>query len=513
MTTPGRHSARPAVAVARAMLMAGVMMTGSFPILVPHAGADEIRPIRFPIEGHSRFSNDFGAPRSGGRTHQGNDVFASKLQTVVAVVDGKISFARIDASGNAGNIVVLQDAQGWEYSYMHLNNDSPGTDDGANMAEWAMAPGLVQGSRVVAGQPIAYVGDSGNAEGTAPHVHFEIHAPDDSVSNPFESLQAATREPFANSHPGAASPIGSIDEFRRVPGGIRASGWSIDPDTTGPVTVMAYPNGYWGGKAKADKERQDLAAVFPASGIKHGFSMVVPVGGPGLVSSCIYGANAEAGLAGKLGCPSVEVGVDPFGSIDRVVRAPGGVRVDGWVLDPDVGKPTDVHAYVDGAFAGSWQAAGERGDLAAAFPEYGGAHGFGMDLAMSEGFHVLCVYGINVAAGGNALIGCRWVMNTTDPWSSLDRVERRGDTIALAGWATDPDTKGTVPLHIYLDGALVSLGNADLARADLSAGFPGYGEHHGFDLDVAVSRSRHTVCVYAINLGPGHNTLVGCRQA
>lgn len=513
MTTIGHRSARPRVAVARAIFTATVLVSGIVPLTAPRAGADEIRPIRFPVEGHSRFSNDFGAPRSGGRTHQGNDIFASKLQTVVAVVDGKISFARIDASGNAGNIVVLRDAQGWEYSYMHLNNDSPGTDDGTNMAEWAMAPGLQQGSRVVAGQPIAFVGDSGNAEGTAAHVHFEIRGPDDSVVNPFESLQSASREPFANNHPGATSPIGAIDEFRRVPGGIRAAGWSIDPDTTAPVTVMAYPNGHWGGKAVADKERGDLAAAFPASGTRHGFSMVVPVRGPGVVSSCIYGANAEAGLAGKLGCPSLEVGVDPFGSIDRVDRKPGGVRIAGWALDPDVAEPTDIHVYVDGAFAGSSAAGIKRGDLAAAFPDYGGAHGFGMDVAMGEGFHVLCVYGINVAMGGNALLGCRWVMNTTDPWSSLDHVERKGDRITLAGWATDPDTMDPVPLHIYLDGVLVRLGNADAPRADLPAGFPGYGEHHGFALEVPVSSPAHTVCVYAVNQGPGRNTLVGCRKA
>ncbi|MBI1843322.1 MAG: M23 family metallopeptidase [Actinobacteria bacterium] len=482
-----------------------------FPVLASPARADEIRPIRFPIEGRSRFSNDFGAPRSGGRSHQGNDIFASKLQQVVAVVDAKISLARLDSSGNAGNIVVLRDAQGWEYSYMHLNNDSPGTDDGANMAEWAMAPGLRQGSRVVAGQPIAYVGDSGNAEGTAPHLHFEIHAPDDSVLNPFESLQAASREPFANNHPGAASPAGSIDLVDRAPGGIRISGWSIDPDTTGPVTVMAYPNGRWGGEAKASKERGDLATAYPTSGSRHGFSMLVPVSDPGRVTTCVYGANVEAGLAGRLGCPSLDVAVNPFGSIDQVDRQPGGVNVSGWVIDPDVAESTDVHVYVDGAFAGSSGGAIERSDVASAFPAYGSAHGFSLDLTVSEGFHVMCAYGINVASGQNSLIGCRWIMNTTDPWSNLDRAERQGSVITVAGWATDPDTRAPVPLHTYLDGIHVGLAGADIPRPDLPAAYPRYGERHGFGFDLPVNSAPHTVCVYAINEGPGHNTLVGCR--
>ncbi|MGC1511452.1 MAG: M23 family metallopeptidase [Acidimicrobiales bacterium] len=509
MTVVRRDSAGPSAL--GAMLLTVMIVAGLLPVLASPARADEIRPIRFPIEGRSRFTNDFGAPRSGGRSHQGNDVFASKLQQVVAVVDAKISFARLDSSGNAGNIIVLRDAQGWEYSYMHLNNDSPGTDDGANMVAWAMAPGLRQGSRVVAGQPIAYVGDSGNAEGTAPHLHFEIHAPDDAVLNPFESLRAASREPFANDHPGAASPVGSIDLVDRAPGGIRISGWSIDPDTTGPVTVMAYPNGQWGGEAKANKERGDLAGAYPTMGSRHGFAMLVPVSSPGPVTTCVYGANAEAGLAGRLGCPSLDVAVNPFGSIDRVDRQPGGVNVSGWVIDPDVAESTDVHVYVDGAFAGSAGGAIQRSDVASTFPTYGDAHGFSLDLTVSEGFHVMCAYGINIASGQNSLIGCRWIMNVTDPWGNLDRVERQGSVITLGGWATDPDTRAPISLHVYLDGVYAGSAGADVPRPDLPASYPRYGERHGFEFDLPVTAAPHTACVYAINQGPGRNTLVGCR--
>src|SRR3546814_10362741 len=63
---------------------------------------------------------------------------------------------------------------GRTYSYVHLNNDTPGTDDGRGTANQAYAPGVAQGKRVERGQHIAFMGDSGNAEATQAHLHFSI---------------------------------------------------------------------------------------------------------------------------------------------------------------------------------------------------------------------------------------------------------------------------------------------------------------------------------------------------
>jgi hypothetical protein len=148
----------------------------------------DFRRITFPVEGATRYSDDFGAPRVG-HTHQGNDIMGTKLQHEVAVKDGTITFARTDASGTSGNMLTLTDDDGWFYYYIHINNDTPGTDDGANPDAFRFAPGITVGSKVKAGQFIAYMGDSGDAETTAPHLHFEVHKPDRTAIDPYTSLR------------------------------------------------------------------------------------------------------------------------------------------------------------------------------------------------------------------------------------------------------------------------------------------------------------------------------------
>jgi len=149
-----------------------------------------VRPIQFPVDGPVTFSNDFGAPRSGGRTHMGVDVLAAKMTPLVSAVDGKVRWLT-ETEQVYGWMLVIEDVQGWQYQYIHINNDTPGTDDGMGGREHAFAPGIYQGVNVQKGQLVAWVGDSGDAENTVPHLHFEIHDPNDVVINPYYSLVAA----------------------------------------------------------------------------------------------------------------------------------------------------------------------------------------------------------------------------------------------------------------------------------------------------------------------------------
>lgn len=141
--------------------------------------------IRFPQEpAVTDFIDNFGAPRPGGRRHEGVDLKAPKLSEVYAFADGVV--IAMTTGTSSGRHVTIEHEDGWETHYMHLNNDNPGTDDGAATWDLTVAPGIQVGSRVVAGQLVAWAGDSGNAEdGT--HTHFELHI-DGRVVNPYPYL-------------------------------------------------------------------------------------------------------------------------------------------------------------------------------------------------------------------------------------------------------------------------------------------------------------------------------------
>lgn len=161
---------------------------------VPEADAAVVRSIVFPVREKSQvdYVDTFGACRDGcSRRHEGQDLIGPRMLHLVAARDATISYMRTDAGGTAGNWIELTDADGWTYRYMHVNNDRPGTDDGSNFYRYAFARGMREDVRVSAGQFIAYMGDSGNAEDSTPHVHFEIRRPDGTPINAYDSLRRA----------------------------------------------------------------------------------------------------------------------------------------------------------------------------------------------------------------------------------------------------------------------------------------------------------------------------------
>ncbi len=171
------------------VLMVGAMLStagAGFKVALPNDNAAEPYPLVFPVAGDHSYVDTFGAPRSGGRTHKGTDIFAAKLTPVVAAADGKV--IRIAIGKLAGRYIVVLHDDGWRSYYIHLNNDTPGTDDGHGGAP---APGIAVGVRVTAGDVLDYIGDSGNAEETPSHLHFELHDPDGAAVNPEPHLRAA----------------------------------------------------------------------------------------------------------------------------------------------------------------------------------------------------------------------------------------------------------------------------------------------------------------------------------
>jgi hypothetical protein len=151
--------------------------------------------IVFPVIGPVQYTNDFGAPRSQG-PHQGNDIMAPKRSLAVAVENGRV---KLRSGGSAGCYLYLYGQSKTTYLYIHLNNDlTKGNDNrGSCVPGVAYAKGLKDGQRVKAGQLLGYVGDSGDANGVASHLHFEVHPKDGRAVSPYTYLNRAYRLLFA----------------------------------------------------------------------------------------------------------------------------------------------------------------------------------------------------------------------------------------------------------------------------------------------------------------------------
>lgn len=125
--------------------------------------------IQVPVQGirARQIADTFGAPRGRDREHHGVDIFARRGTPVIAATQGIVASVR--DSGLGGRQVWVLGPAGQRHYYAHLQ-------------DWA--PGLAQGRIVQAGDVLGFVGDSGNARGTPPHLHYGIYASD----GPFDPL-------------------------------------------------------------------------------------------------------------------------------------------------------------------------------------------------------------------------------------------------------------------------------------------------------------------------------------
>jgi GH25 family lysozyme M1 (1,4-beta-N-acetylmuramidase) len=307
-------------------------------------------------------------------------------------------------------------------------------------------------------------------------------------------------------------PYGVIDSARAVgPGRIEVSGWAIDPNGITPTQVVARINGA-DTVVTANQDRPDLGNP-GGLGNLHGYTATIQVPTGGNVQVCMGAANSIGpGSSVSLGCRTVALpGGSPLGVIDTAISGIGSLSVTGWVVDPDTAAAIDVHVYVNGIGRLAIRADGTRNDVAAGFPGYGPSRGYSGSVSVGGGAHTVCVYGINVGVGNHSLLGCRAVQVAGgSPFGALDTVTFENGSLRVTGWAVDPDTVFSIPVHVYVQGqgyALTANGN----RPDIAGGLPAYGAAHGFDNLLPAPEGRQTVCAYAINVGLGNHSLLGCR--
>ncbi len=234
---------------ATSLLLVVAVLTSLVVFATPAYPADPEPPQWvFPVVGQDgvdfAYSDTFGACRGSGcsRSHHGVDIgtYGVKGVPVVAAADGVVryvnwSWTPDDLNPDRCCTIAIDHAGGWETWYIHLDNDTPGTDDGLG---WGIADGIVPGVSVTAGQLIGWVGDSGNAEGTIPHLHWEVHAPGGIVVNPTPHADSALRI-AAPGQASVASPCasGTCDTITAVdPGGI----WNIWDELAWPTTKNSF---------------------------------------------------------------------------------------------------------------------------------------------------------------------------------------------------------------------------------------------------------------------------------
>lgn len=184
------------------------LLVGLFTVSTAYA----VDPYIFPVIGNASYSNDYDAPRAGG-PHHAIDIIAGKGQGIVSAVNGVVDSVNYPQP-SWGYAVRIKGDDNHCYWYLHMNNDNRGTDDGSGGPMNAYAPDMNPGNRVVRGQLLGFVGDSGNAENTVPHLHFSVHplndqgrCREDQAVNPYDNLRNSVRISAPVSYPALSREV------------------------------------------------------------------------------------------------------------------------------------------------------------------------------------------------------------------------------------------------------------------------------------------------------------------
>ena len=228
--------------------------------------------IVFPVVGKVQYIDDFGAPR-GGSPHQGNDLMAAKKSPAVAAEAGKVKYWT--TSGSAGCMLYLYGESGTTYLYIHLNNDVTMKNDNRGKCVRGTAYTVKNGAKVAAGQQIGYVGDSGDANGGASHLHFEVHPGGGKAVSPYPYLQKAYKLLFTAK---AGSP------FALTLTGTVVSA-AIDRIVVNVSTSQAWPSGL-----TLTKLNRTIALTVPESTTVQSLS---PTGGLRTVANVTLAAKGD----------------------------------------------------------------------------------------------------------------------------------------------------------------------------------------------------------------------------
>ena len=275
--------------------------TTTVPAQPPVARCSYVYRMQWPVLGGGAVLSTFGADRDGGaRHHAGVDISAAKMTPVVAVRDGTIR--TLHAHGADCCAIGITHDDGWSSYYLHLNNDVDGSDNGHGIG---IRPDLAIGTRVVAGEVIGWVGDSGNAEPSTPHLHFELHMRNGVAIDPLASLRWAFRRmPAPALEFGPASFSGPYFDDDGLPA-------EATFRLLASLGVMRSCDP-WNAAVCPDSEASILDAVDWISALSR---VLIPVAGPQTSAEIVGQIIEEARTCPAEGCPQPPITVGTAASI------------------------------------------------------------------------------------------------------------------------------------------------------------------------------------------------------
>lgn len=213
----------------------------------------------FPVAGRATYSDDWGAPRYAPtfHLHEGVDIFAERGTPVIGATEGVVN-KLLRQSSSGGTSVWLTAADGTYFFYGHLDR---------------FAPRLIEGMSVSEGEVIGFVGASGNAEGGAPHLHFEIHPKGGAAVPPIpyldrwlaEALHAARAFKAAPTRLSQLvnAPVRAVASVSRALGSSLAATQTVSLSDLGLwLAILAVPVGLW-----LKRKRRRAPSLLPEDGV------------------------------------------------------------------------------------------------------------------------------------------------------------------------------------------------------------------------------------------------------
>lgn len=203
----------------------------------------------------------------------------------------------------------------------------------------------------------------------------------------------------------------------------------------------------------------------------------------------------------------------PVGEVKDVWTTNNKINMWGWAYDVSI--PTDpiaIHVSVNGVWT-AWTANAENTTANTLYPGAGTKHGFGGSISVPRaGTYNVCVYAVNQGPGVNLQLGCyNLAVADGSPSGVVNDISAGPGQVSLWGWALDPDVQDPIAIHVNVNGKWTVL-TADQPNTSSTVQFPTHSADHGFGGVIPLSGGAYNVCAFAVNVGEGTNTTLGCRD-